>query len=544
MKTNKIERAKAHLVPYDFRMYIKTLNLADLNEEERFYLKNYGIYNSKLRPESFTLRIRIAAGRITYLTLHTLVQIGKKYDLELLVTARAQLELHGLSSKNVLGVWELLQQNKLTTLQTFTDNFRNIVTDPYDGMDASSKIETFGLIEQMQDIFLDRPEWMGMLPRKFNTAICGTTGTYTHFFGNDLFFALASKKGEWGFNLFLGGKNSEVAQDADIFVTAKEVPLMFEAVAKAYRAYGLRGTRSKTRLFHLLEKIGIEMFVEYIAEFYPKTIISRGELHIEKASFSSYRKLADGSYGYCLQSKFGKVDIGRLEESLRYTKKENLEIRIGVDQNIYFLGLKEKSLPFASIQGASNVTACAGSHYCALSLWDIKSDTAYLPLEKIEKYQLQVGFSGCLKGCGRHHHCDIGLVGLRTNSFGQTQKAARVYLGGQYSKDVTPARLVFTVVPLGHLTALIEVIIEAYEESNEYDFERFSQKYLNPLSSGFVMLWFLSKLYLKEKIILEQACEEVLYQKLIQVPDFPFFEEDKNYLKSTDVMKHALWDDK
>ena len=544
MKPNKIERAKAHLVPYDFRTHIKMLDLTDLNEEERFYLKNYGIYNSKLRPERFTLRIRIAAGRITYPALHTLVQIGKKYDLELLITARAQLELHGLSSENILEVWELLKQNKLTTLQTFTDNFRNIVTDPYDGVDASSKIETYRLIEQMQHIFLDRSEWMGMLPRKFNTAICGTTGTHTHFFGNDLFFALASKKGEWGFNLFLGGKNSEVAQDADIFVTAKEVPLMFEAVAKVYRAYGLRGTRSKTRLFHLLEKIGMEMFVEYIAEFYPKTIISRGELHIEKASFSSYRKLADGSYGYCLQSKFGKVDIGRLEESLRYAKKENLEIRIGVDQNIYFLGLKEKYLPFASIQGASNVTACAGSHYCALSLWDIKSDTAYLPLEKIEKYQLQVGFSGCLKGCGRHHHCDIGLVGLRTNSFGQTQKAARIYLGGQYSKDATPARLVFTVVPLIHLTALIEVIIEAYEESDEYDFERFSQKYLNPLSSGFVMLWFLSKLYLKEKIILEQACEEVLYQKLIQVSDFPFFEEDKNYLKSIDVMKHALWDDK
>ena len=544
MKHNKIERAKAHLVPYDFRTHIKMLDLTELKEEERFYLKNYGIYNSKLRPERFTLRIRIAAGRIMYPALHTLVQIAKKYNLEMLVTARAQLELHGLSSENILEVWVLLKQNKLTTLQTFTDNFRNIVTDPYDGVDVNSKIETYELIEQMQHVFLDRSEWMGMLPRKFNTAICGTTRTHTHFFGNDLFFALASKKGEWGFNLFLGGKNSEVAQDADIFVTAKEVPLMFEAVAKAYRAYGLRGTRSRTRLFYLLEAIGMEAFVVHVAEFYPKKIVSRGKLHVEKASFSSYRKLVDGNYGYCLQSKFGKVDIGRLEESMRYAKKENLEIRIGVDQNLYLLGLKEKYLPFASILGASNVTACAGSHYCALSLWDIKSDTAYLPLEKIERYQLQVGFSGCLKGCGRHHHCDIGLVGLRTNSFGQTQKAARVYLGGQYSKGDTPARLIFPIVPLAHLTVLIEVIIKVFEESGESDFERFSQKYLNPLSSGFVMLWFLSKLYLKEKIILEQASEAVLYQKLIKAPDFPFFEGDENYLKSTNVMKHALWDDK
>jgi len=544
MKQNKIERLKASLIPYDFNSKIKMLDLSNLDEDERFYLKNYGIYNTKLRPEKFMLRLRISGGRISIQKVETIISLIQTYDLELLITARAQLELHGLFAHNVLEVWELLQRADLTTLQTLTDNFRNIVTDPYDGVDQDNKIETYRLIGLMQDVFLDSPKWMGMLPRKFNTAICGTVSTHTHFFSNDLFFALANKEGIWGFNLFLGGKNSEVAQEANIFVTPKEVPLMFEAVAKAYSAYGLRGTRSKTRLFHLLETIGIKMFVRHITEFYPKTITSRGELHIKKASFSVYRKLSDGSYGYCLQSTYGKVDIGTLEEVIRYVKKENFEIRIGVDQNFYLLGLKEQYAPFESMQGASNVTACAGSHYCALSLWDIKSDLRYLPLEKIEKYHIQVGFSGCLKGCGRHYHCDIGLVGLRTNSFGETQKAARVYLGGIYSQYGIPARLIFTVVPLLYIKPLIEVILEEFETSGACDFESFSQKYLNPLSSGFVMLWFLSKLYLKEKIILEQASEAVLYQKLIKAPDFPFFEGDENYLKSTDVMKHALWDDK
>jgi ferredoxin-nitrite reductase len=544
MKLNKIERVKTAFSPYDFRSKLKLLDFTDLSEEERFYLKNYGIYNSKLQPERFMLRIRIAGGRIDTDKLHFIAEITRKYHLELLLTARAQIELHALSAKNILEVWELLLEEGISTLQTLTDNFRNIVTDPYDGRDERSQIEVYPLIVQMQNIFLGHKEWMGMLPRKFNTAICGTGLSHVHFFGNDLFFGLARKEDVWGFNLYLGGKNSEVAKDADIFVTPGEVPAMFEAVGRAYMKYGLRGSRSKTRLFHLLTEIGMDAFVEKIAEFYPKEIVKKGEFQIIKAPFSDFQELKKQIFGYCYQSNFGKIDAASLLKVVHYAKEQNIEIRVGIDQNLYFLGFKEKNNPFKRINGASHITACAGSHYCALSLWDIKAETAYLPLEKIEADHIQVGFSGCLKGCGRHHHVDIGLVGLRTNLFGETQKAARVFLGGNYSKGECTARLIFPAVPLVHLKGLIEVIIEEFEVSGERDFECFSQNCLNPLSSGFVMLWFLSKLYLNVKITLEALSEEALYQKLSALPGFPELEKDENYLKSINVMKHVLWDDK
>lgn len=543
MKQNKIERAKTLLLPYDFREKLESLDLSDLNEETRFYLKNYGIYNIKLNPEKFMLRMRIAGGRVSRKILHVLADTAQRYKLELLITARAQLELHGLAADNVLEVWELLQKADITTLQTLTDNFRNIVTDPYDGLEKNSQIETYAMIEQMQNIFLNRREWMGMLPRKFNTAICGTQSTHVSFFSNDLFFGLAEKDGMQGFNLYLGGKNSETAQHADMFVLPEDVPLMFEAVARAYRKYGLRGSRSKTRLYHLLEEIGLEVFAARIAEFYPKKISKGGTLQIQKNAPSAYRELKNGTYGYCCQSRFGVLDIKVLKAVLAYAEKEALALRVGTDQNLYLLGLKEKRVPFETIKGASNVTACAGSHYCALSLWDVKSDVSYLPLEKIEKYQIQIGFSGCLKGCGRHHHADIGLVGLRTNVFGETQKAARVFIGGIYSRCGSPARLIFPVVPLIYLKGLIEAVIEEFENSGENDFEAFSLHRLAPLSSGFVMLWFLSKLYLKEEIILEHIPEEKLYHQLRQQPGFPLFDEDEMYVKSIDAMKHALWDD-
>jgi ferredoxin-nitrite reductase len=284
-------------------------------------------------------------------------------------------------------------------------------------------------------------------------------------------------------------------------------------------------------------------FVKKVSEFYPENIEKKGILQMHKASISEFQNLKDETFAYCHQSRFGKIDVEALLKFIDYADKENAEVRVGIDQNLYLLGIKERRVPFGHIPGASHVTACAGSHYCSLSLWDIKEETSYLPLEEIESHNIQVGFSGCLKGCGRHHHTDIGLVGLRTNLYGETQKAARVFLGGEYSRGKKAARLIFGVVPLVYLKSVFKVIIEEFEVSTEEDFEEFSRKYLNPLSASFLLLWFLAKLYLQKPITLEVLPEEELYQKLSRVKDFPKFSEDENYQKSIKIMLHSLWDD-
>ena len=102
--------------------------------------------------------------------------------------------------------------------------------------------------------------------------------------------------------------------------------------------------------------------------------------------------------------------------------------------------------------------------------------------------------------------------------------------------------MIFGVVPLVYLKSVFKVIIEEFEVSTEEDFEEFSRKYLNPLSTSFLLLWFLAKLYLQKTITLEVLPEEELYQKLSKVKDFPKFSEDENYQKSIKIMLHSLWD--
>jgi len=455
IKANKIERLKATLKPYDFFPEISRLDLKNLTEEERFYLKNFGIYNHKLSPETFMIRVRITAGRITVSQLTQLIQLSEEYSFRMMITVRAQIELHGIDADNVLNVWKRLEEAGFTAWQTLTDNFRNIVTDPFDGEGKTSQIEVYPLIKEMEFLFLKNPDYVGTLPRKFNTAICGTLKSSHSFFSNDLYFALAKKEDLWGFNLYLGGKNSEMAQNADIFVTVEETVPLFEAAIKTYMNHGLRGTRSKTRLFHLLQKIGMYTFKTHLQSYYPKVLQSAGILQTKKSSTHEFTPLHDGRYAFCYQSRFGEIDAGELSMLTDYASSEKLSIRLGVDQNIYLFGLKEPKVPFKNLSTPA-------------------------------------------KGCGKHQHVDIGLVGLRTAIFGPTQKSVRFFIGGQYTYGEAPARLILFAVPLHGLNDFIHVVLDEFAQSGYNDFECFSQEILNRFSTNFLALWFLAKLYFGE----------------------------------------------
>ena len=75
IKLNKIERLKAKKQASEYRSELALVEWNNLDEEQRFYLKNFGIYNIKLRPESFMIRIRIDAGHIAFETLKKIAEI-------------------------------------------------------------------------------------------------------------------------------------------------------------------------------------------------------------------------------------------------------------------------------------------------------------------------------------------------------------------------------------------------------------------------------------------------------------------------------------
>jgi len=510
MKLNKIEKLKLELKPYYFYQKIDSLNPADLTQIDRFYLKNFGIYSTKLSPDKFMLRLRIPAGRISIENLQKIIYLANEYKAKTILTARAQIELHNLDFNEVLEIHKNLENVGITTFQTLTDNFRNIVTDPLDGVGESNYFEVYPLILEMQKLFLKNPDFVGMIPRKFNTAISANSKNITSFFGNDCYFALAKKDGIFGFNLYLGGKNLDVAKSANIFVKKDEVVKLFEAIIKAYQKYGLRENRTKARLYHLLQAIGMEGFKKILKEFYKKDYESAGEILVEKYKENcDWFRLKRGAFAYRYKSYFGEIDVETIEKIVDFAKQENCEIRIGVDQNLYILGLKDKNIPLKPLSQNQNILACAGSRYCIYSLFDTKEEGDKLILDDIKRLNIKIGYSGCLKGCGRHILSDIGFVGIRTNLFGEVERGVRLYLGGLYTRGESPARLIYWAVPLRKLNKLLKVIFDEYENSACNDFEEFSKNILNSYSAEFLAFWFLAKLYTNKNIYLKKSEKEL-----------------------------------
>lgn len=522
-KLNKREQYKARLRPFDYFEQLHTLDFESLCEGDRYYLQDFGIFTTDFLEDEFTLRLRIPAGKITHAQFSHIGAVCQKHGLQIILTARGGIQLHGLEAENVLEIFDALNSLGLTSWQSFGDNIRNIVTDVYDGRGKQSEIEVTPIIMQMQEYILKNPRYVGMLPRRVSIGISGNRANVSSFFANDIYFALAKKEEIFGFNVYMGGKNTDVAQNADIFLRQEEVFEFFQAFVEAFYLHGSRFSRSKTRLLYLIEEIGMEGLKAHIQSEYKKPLQNAGELLLEKQEFSQIQELKDGTFSFCYHSDFGRLSAKEIEQISDFAAKNAVEIRIGIDQNIYLLGLKDKNFPFASPKESATILTCAGN-LCPYAFWNIKDETSYLPLAKLSEHSIQVGFSGCAKGCGRHHHSDIGLIGLKTNNFGNTEGGARIFIGAEHSRGGSAGRMLFSMVPFVHLHELITLIISTFEQSGYKDFEDFSRFVLNTYSHEFLAMWFLANLQTSQSLKLETNTKKTLHVE-------EFFEFEKELLR-------------
>lgn len=535
----KLKKAKR---PYDYFKEIKNLDFEQLASSDRFFLQDFGIYNNELNDDEFMLRLRFPAGRITNESLLLIANISQKYKLQIILTARAGIQLHGLSSNNILEVFTKLNESQISTYQSFGDNIRNITSDIFDGIGKYNVIEVYPYIQQMQKYILNNPEYLGLLPRRISIGISGSYANVNSFFASDIYFALAKKDELYGFNVFLGGKNTQIAQDANIFLEKEDLVDFFIAFIEVFKKHGLRFDRDKNRLFHLIEKIGIEELKKHIKEKYKKQWKYKGETLIQKVDFQEFEELKNGKYSFCYRSLFAKIESSELQTIAKLAIKDDLEVRIGTDQQIYLFNLEEPSIQIEHHNKNRSVLACAGNDFCPYAYWNIKDEIQTLPLVSIEKNNILIGFSGCLKGCAKHEHCDIGLVGLKSDINGKREKTARIYLGGLYTFGEANARIIFDAIPLNNLKEVLEIIIDEFENSGYKYFEYFSKELLNTFSTKFLCSWFLAKLKNQSKIYLEKDLNEIdLFRKYFNTEQFNTLLQNDNFDDVIKFLNKELW---
>ena len=536
------EKLKIAQKPYDYFKEIENLNFDQLASSDRIFLQDFGIYNNELNDEEFMLRLRFPAGRISNNSLLLISNLAQKYNLQIILTARAGIQLHGLDSNNILEVFNQINSQNISSYQSFGDNIRNITSDIFDGIGVYNIIEVFPYIEQMQAYILNHPDYIGLLPRRLSIGISGSYANVNSFFASDIYFALAKKDNVFGFNVYLGGKNTQIAQDVNIFLYKEELFEFFKAFIQMFNKYGLRLDRQRNRLYNLIEEIGIEKLIEYLKEFYNKKLETKGELLLEKKNFNEFEKLKNSKYSFCYHSLFARIEASELLEIANWAIKDDLEVRLGTDQQIYIFNLLEPKASIIHYNGNRTMLACAGSDFCPYAYWNIKEEIQSLPLEKIERNNILVGFSGCLKGCAKHEHSDIGLVGLKSDVHGKREKTARIYLGGLYTFGEANARKIFNAIPLYSLKEILEIIIDEYEQSGYPTFESFSKNILNNFDTDFLSSWFLAKFKTKEKVYLKKNLNEIeLFKKYFKKYSFYNIEENNNFYNITQILYKDLW---
>ncbi len=533
-KVNKVENTKSLKAPMDVYERLEEIAAggyeALAKEDSAYFLKCFGLFD---KGEDFMLRVRVPGGQLNYEQAVRIGEVAKTYGNDYIdITTRMQIELRYLNIADIAKVLQALKEVGISTFQTGVDNPRNIVTDPLDGIAYDNIIETMPIIEKLQEIFLEKPEWVSALPRKFNTGILGSLSNSCNIFGHDCNFVLAQKDGLFGFNIYLGARVGMQAKDANLFVTAEQVPLFFEALLKLFRRYGYRDNRNKNRLVFLLNDVGIENFIEALKEeagesFAPAGVTMVQSQHIALGSNKVLGRNGNYNYKIIVPSGIfsGSDMIAAAEAAQMYGSGE---IRLTYDQNLYIINIPAEQLtaleqsevvskyaPYNNLYFADMI-ACAGTATCSFGVIPNKPDAIemahFLNSEvAIENAHVRMNWSACPKGCGVHGIADIGFEGCKAkDADGNRVDGVHIFLGGKITRQAKEAHTLHKALPLTEAKHHVKYLLQTYatHKLRAESFEAFDERFLSR-NYSFQALAFYTKInyILNEKLSLDVMLE-------------------------------------
>ena len=528
-KLNKIEKVKATKNPQEafdaLQQYARDGYESIPDDDKKYFLKCFGIYDRPATPERFMLKLRIPGGFLNADQAKVIGECAKEFGQDYIdLTTRQQCELRYLRIEDLPSILKRLEVFGIDAYQTGVDNIRSIMCDPLDDMAFDNVIASHNTLLKLQKTFLYNPEWISTLPRKFNAAITGSLSNRCNIFCHDCGFVLAQKDGVYGYNMYIGGKVGVVGKNANIFLANEdEVIKAFSSLTDIFKRFGFRDNRNKNRLHFLVEAVGIEAIASAIRENAGVDFASAGETMTKMDSNDSSQgkvQLRDGSFGVHVvvpSGIFSGSDMIAVSDLAK--KYGNEQLRFDMEQSIYILGVKNvdemlsESLfeKYKSLNTPyfNNLIACAGTEHCPFGVIENKNDAINMATYLDEKVPLVSGkvrmyWSACVKGCGIHGLGDIGFEGCKAKINGETVDGVNIYLGGKLvSNEGVEGRTVVKSAPLKYAKYYVETLMLKYQKHKKSteSFESFNERILNQYT--YANLGFVMKLgaYLRSKNI-------------------------------------------
>ncbi|MEK7404615.1 MAG: NADPH-dependent assimilatory sulfite reductase hemoprotein subunit [Acidobacteriota bacterium] len=403
---------------------------------------------------------------------------GQYANGTLRITARQDIQFHGVGKENLKGAIALLNSELISTYGACGDGNRNTMACPvanirkgsvFDGQAVACEITKhlgfksrayYEIWLDGEKITTDEPETIyggAYLPRKLKIGVAypddNCIDVYTHDIG--IVPVLDATRVE-GFTVLIGGGMGSTHGKKETFPRLGE-PLGFvftdgllevvTRIVEFQRDHGNRGDRSRARLKYVVEDWGIERVrAEIEARLGWKLAAARpvcfppGELHL----------------GWHRQNEPGRWYVGIFVENGRIKDTEGCRmltglreivcrfgpaVRLTPSQDLILSGIPEEKVEL--VRGAlkdyriptekqvSNLRrhalACPALPTCGLAITEAERRLPYL-IDALEglgygNEEISIRMSGCPNSCSRPPTAEIGLIGRFKNKY-------NIYVGG------------------------------------------------------------------------------------------------------------------
>jgi len=496
---NKIEAAKASRCGLDLAPQLRQLadhGWQQLDEATlTIHLKWLGIFFRPVTPGRFMVRLRLPNGVIRSDQLAVLAEAvdrcGEEGSAD--ITTRQNLQLRGLLLEDMPPLLEALQRVGLTSRQSGHDNPRNVTGNPLAGIDPEELIDTRPLTAAIQAALLG-DEAPRNLPRKFNVAVGGAPDSF--LLHNDLAFLPARRGAELGFSVMVGGffsgQRNELAVPLGLWLPPELLADFSVALMRHFARSGDRAVRTRTRLFYLIESLGLETYRQQVlaelgdlrgAPAAQRVVPHDGSHLVRRAPrdvCGIHPQKQRGLHWVGLNVPLGRLDGEAMAELARLAQRHGSgELRFSETQNVVISDVAEQDLQslchaleeprwrrhFRIDPGAlmAEAVSCTGNRYCSFALIPTKT-TALSVLEELERrltlpHGLRLHWTGCPNACGQPYMGQIGIMGAKARHEGQMVEAAKLFLGGDMGAEPKLADLHHKGVPLAELTDVLEDLL-------------------------------------------------------------------------------------
>lgn len=484
-KAQRAERLKREKNPWEafdeVRQFARNGRASVLPEWANLYFKWWGIYTQGdgvgatggkggegLTSDYFMMRVGIPNGILTSAQLRVIAAIARTHARNLAdITVRQNIQFHWLTTESLPEVVDALSAVGLSPKGACGDVVRNVTGCPLAGIAADEVLDASPIALEAAHLLTANPDFYN-LPRKFKISATGCPHWCSYPEINDIGLTPATRDGETGFSLRVGGGLStepHLAVRLNAFVRPNQAVAAIRAVAEIFREQqALRESRDRARLKYLFTKEGwtAESFLAELQSRVDFPIAPAGDELVPSDVFRDHvgvhpQRQPGLSYVGATVLR-GRLSGDQLEAAAALAERFGQgHLRTTVAQNLLFLDIPNARVSeFVRELGqiglhveATNfwrgAVACTGTEFCKLAITETKGFARWLVDEldgRLPQFdqQLRLHVTGCPNSCGQHWIADIGIEGKKIKHEGKLADAYYFCLGGAVGQHAGLAR--------------------------------------------------------------------------------------------------------